>query len=370
MEPNMQEQLESLEAALANPISVAEEPAVNQAAEEAQEAQPQTEETTEGVTEGVTKEPTGEADPFTLSEDGTAVFDLGTEEGEGDAPTEDITSLKEQVKVLLKEREEASATPKLDPRLEKMQRWIDQGKDINQSFWELQSKSYSDAAIKDPNQSLGILKDKLMYLDSLEVDEADYYIKKNFPLLYSGDEDADEDDLKDEQMKLRMEAKQALPKLKQLQEDVLMPQVDNGEAQEAYNKQLNLYRAESSAKLDEIESITFDVGAENPLGFSLKGGAKQQVKAVVTEPENQSTFFQKRYMDEKGVVNYQKFAKDVFVLNNLDGILKSTFQYGGNVTKKSMLQELQGENAGAPLKAPSRQTKNDEAMFAKIGMRT
>lgn len=368
MEPSMQEQLSSLEAALNGSKPVAEEPAVEQAAEEAQEEQPQTEGTTEGVTDQATEEPTEEADPYTLSEDGTAIFELGTEKGEGDTPEEDVTSLKEQIKTLLEEKEKSAETPKLDPRLEKMQRWLDQGKDINQSFWELQSKSYDPAAIKDPQQSLTIMRDKLMYLDSLEADEADYYIKKNFPLLYSKDEDADEDDLKDEEMKLRMEAKQALPKLKQLQEEVLLPQVDNGEAQEAQAKQLNLYRAESSSKLDEIESITFDVGAESPLGFPLKGGAKQQVKAIVTEPENQSTFFQKRYVAEDGKVNYQKFARDVFVLNNLDGILKSTFKYGGSVRAKEMLKELQGENAGAPLKAPNKQGAAKYAGLEKIGI--
>ena len=374
MEANTQEQLESLEKAFANPTAVAEEPAAEQTAEDAQEEQPQIEtpeekpEGTEPVAETPEGEEGAEKDPYTLSEDGTAIFDLGTEEGEGDAPAEDVTSLKEQIKTLLEEKERISATPKLDPRLEKMQRWLDQGKDINQSFWELQSKNYDVSAIKDPQHSLGMLRDKLSYIDGLEADEVDHYIKKNFPLSYSQDEDADPDDLKDEQMDLRVKVREALPKLKKLQEDVLLPEVDNGKAQEEQAKQINLYRAESNSRLDEIESITFDVGAETPLGFPLKGGAKQQVKAIVTEPENQQTFFQKRYEAEDGKVDYQKFARDVFVLNNLDGILKASFKYGGSVRAKEMLKELQGENAGAPLKAPNKQGTARYAGLEKIGL--
>lgn len=362
MDTNLQEQqIAELEATFGEKPAIAEEPA--QAAEEVQEEQPQ-----ESTEEQPQEQPEVEAqeEGFTLKEDGTAVFDLSGEEQPAE-PTEDVNALKEQIKALLEEKEKSQAVPKLDPRLEKMQRWIEQGNDVDRGFWELQSKSYAPDAAKDPKAAVSVLADKMLYIDRLESDEIDYYLKKNFPLTYSGDEDADPDELRDEQFKLRMEARKALPELQQLQEQVLLPQVDNGQSQEEYQKQVSLYRAESSAKLDEIESIDFELSAEHKLSFPFKGGAKQSVKSVVTEPENQMQYFQKRYVQEDGSVNYQKWARETFVLDNLDGILKSFFSYGGSVRAKEMLKELQGENAGAPLKAPKYKPKSAESVFATLG---
>src|SRR5690606_5640299 len=106
---------------------------------------------------------------------------------------------KEQVKALLEEKERLS-TPQLDPRIAKLNEYVKNGGEINASVWELQAKDYSNINVKESKDALSVVKDKLKYIEGLEQDEIDFFLKKNYPITSGHEEDFDEDDKLSESM--------------------------------------------------------------------------------------------------------------------------------------------------------------------------
>lgn len=305
------------------PTNVVEEPVQEEVVEEPQEKQPNTEE--------VAVEPT-------LDDQGRVVVSL-------DDDSEDVVkddAWVEQRAALLAEIESLKNNSKLDPRIQKMNEYVNSGGEITSAFWELQSKDYSKINIKEPSQALTALRDKLQYLDGMDRDEADFYIEKNFPISGGFDSDAEDDEIRAESMKLRMEVKSSLPKLKDYQDKVRLPDVDNNR-REQDEKNLNMYRAHSSSKLDEIKSFDISLDADTTLNIPYTGAAEQFTRSVITEPENQAKFFGNRYRTESGDLDYGRFKRDLYEMENRDKIYAAIYAQGQSAGKKSILSEIQPE---------------------------
>ena len=273
---------------------------------------------------------------------------MGGEEVADEVP---IDNLKAQNKALLEEIENLKNNSNIDPRIAKMNEYVKNGGEINANFWELQNKDYSNIDLKDSKQALSALKDKLKYLDGFESDEIDFHIEKNYPILGGFEDDADDAEIREESMKLRMGMKDALPKLKEYQSKVSMPKVDNNRREQA-EKQLNMYRAHSSSKLDEIKSFDVQLDADTTISIPFTGEGRQFARSIITEPENQAKFFSTRYTTEKGELDYNKWARDLYEMENRDKIHAGIYAQGKSSGKKEILAEVQPEKQ-TTIKKPS-----------------
>lgn len=326
------------------PAPKAEEPNL-----EAKEQVESKEDTPAAESTNESAEPKQEAEPI-VDEDGRIVVSFDDDEDEQTDSKEDITSLKEQVKALLEEKERLSV-PQLDPRIAKLNEYVKNGGEINANIWELQTKDYSNINIKDSKDALSVVKDKLKYIEGLEQDEIDFFLKKNYPIASGYEDDFDEEDKLSENMKLRMEAKTALDPLKEFQDKVMLPDVDHNQSAEM-ERRINLYRAESSARLDEIESFNIELDADIKLKIPFTGAGRNFAKAIITDPNKMGTFFRDRYEGEDGKVDYQRFAEEMYYLENRNRIKDAIYAQGKSVGKKAILEEIQGENIVSKLKTP------------------
>lgn len=341
-----QEQLDSLSLAIKGEPSPQKEVAEKVEVPEKEPEQESKEEVVDTPVEDVETEVKDKVD--------TSVLSIGEESAAEDI---DVDSLRKSIKLLQEENSRLKESPKLDPRIEKLNQIIQNGGDINQSVWELQSKDYENVDIKNPVQALSTLKDKLRYIDGLESDEVDFYVKQNYPILSGAEEEIEEGEEGKEKMKLRLEVKNNLPKLKEFQDSVRIPQVDH-KAQEDARKAVDLYRTEASTRLDEIESFDVQLEPDLPVKLPFLGEGKKFVRSIVIEPENQQKFFTARYLAEDGSVNYKKFAEEMYFIANKDKIINAVYAQGKSAGKKEVVQETIGENVAHKSKRPP-SPKND-----------
>jgi hypothetical protein len=117
------------------------------------------------ISEEATEEVKAEEPKEEVVADDVVTLDFGQKVEPQEVTTETIDAYKERLSTLEAELAKAKETPKLDPRIEKLNDIIRNGGDINQSVWEMQSKDYSDISLQEVENTLSIVKDKLKYLD-------------------------------------------------------------------------------------------------------------------------------------------------------------------------------------------------------------
>lgn len=345
------------------PAAKAEEPKLEAEAteKEVETAESPAAETPAAETPNEEAEQNQESEP-TVDEDGRIVVKFDDDGDEPDNSKEDVASLKEQIKALLEEKEKLS-TPQLDPRIAKLNEYVKNGGEINANVWELQTKDYSNINIKESKDALSVVKDKLKYIEGLEQDEIDFFLKNNYPIASGYEDDFDEEDKLSESMKLRMEAKTALDPLKEFQDKVMLPDVDHNQSAEM-ERRISLYRAESSAKLDEIESFDIELDADTKLKIPFSGAGRNFAKAIITDPAKMSSFWNDRYTNEKGETDFKRFAEEMYYLENRNRIKDAIYAQGKSTGKKAILEEIQGENSTSKLKQPPTGQKKKTGLAA------
>jgi hypothetical protein len=309
------------------------------------------------------------------AEDGAIVVNFDEDGGgEQKQQTEDVEAYKTRVADLEAQIAKLSETPKLDPRIEKLNQIIQNGGDINQSVWEMQSKDYAAVNISDSNSALEVLKDKLKYIDGDDQELVNFYLDKNYPVLRGKktEDDFDSDgefaaQKREEEMVLRKEAKGHLGSLKEFQEKMRLPEAPNHQYQKQQEEALRSYQAEATTKLNEIQQFDVELDAETKLRFPFVGEGKEFAKSIIANPENQSQFFISRYAKD-GKVDYQSFAEDMWFLNNRPKVFNHLFAQGKSAGKKEAIKELQGENAAYKTneKPQKRQVAESDKGFAQM----
>lgn len=325
--------------------------------------------------EAAKEEPKAEEKEDVVSDDGAIVVNFDEDGGEEQKQqTEDVEAYKTRVADLEAQIAKLSETPKLDPRIEKLNQIIQNGGDINQAVWEMQSKDYAALNISDSNSALEVLKDKLKYIDGDDQELVNFYLDKNYPVLRGKktEDDFDSDgefaaQKREEEMVLRKEAKGHLGSLKEFQEKMRLPEAPNHQHQKQQEEALRSYQAEATTKLNEIQQFDVELDAETKLRFPFVGEGKEFAKSIIANPENQSQFFISRYAND-GTVNYQAFAEDMWFLNNRPKVFNHLFAQGKSAGKKEAIKELQGENAAYKTneKPQKRQVAESDKGFAQM----
>jgi hypothetical protein len=321
------------------------------------------------ISEEATEEVKAEEPKEEVVADDVVTLDFGQKVEPQEVTTETIDAYKERLSTLEAELAKAKETPKLDPRIEKLNDIIRNGGDINQSVWEMQSKDYSNISLQEVENTLSIVKDKLKYLDGDDADMVNIYLDDKYPTL-RGKKDADDFDTdeefgaqkKREETLLRKEAKEFVPKLKDFQEGMRLPNAPQHKQQEEYEQAVRAYRTEAITKVSEINSFDVHLTDDLTVRIPITGDAAKYADSIATEPENQAQYFN-RYRNEDGSVNFQKLKVETYRSQNQEQIDKALFDQGRSYGKKEAIQELQGDNGGITRKvAPT--TKKTNSPFS------
>lgn len=249
------------------------------------------------------------------------------------------------IKTLMKELETIKSKPKYaSPVVEKINEYISNGGKLTKEFWELQSKDYSNVDLKNEKSALEVLKDKMKYEEELDDSTIEKILRKEYPILTGRKEEGeyDDDEKDDESVSLIRNAKNALPSLKEIQNKAKLPNVDN-DRKERIEHANNLYRAQSREATKDYQGLIIELDDTLKVRSSPSEKTRQFINSVVTEPKNQGdTFFNSRYINKEGRIDYDKFASEMQLLDEWKDISRKVYQQGlKRGEKKAISRELQ-----------------------------
>jgi hypothetical protein len=277
-----------------------------------------------------------------------AIEDINASEEAGKPKTE--TEQDKIIATLLEENAKLKESPKYaSPIVAKINDYIANGGEINQQFWELQSKDYSSVDTKNSESALNALKDLYKFDEGLDDTTVEKILRKEFPILTGRKEEDeyDEDDKDDELVSLMRKAKNAIPKLQEIQDKAKLPESNERqkEAKEKYEKAIHIYKAQSRQSMNEYEGLTIELDDTLKVRASLTPETRKFVESIVTEPQNQGeAFFIKRYRSENGTIDYNKFASEMQLLSEFPQISRKIFQQGLKRGEKAAIsRELRQE---------------------------
>lgn len=279
---------------------------------------PSEENTTEEATEVVTETTVEATDDFVFG-------------GDPITPEVNATDLQKRLEQLERENNELKErNPFADERVAKINEYVRNGGEINETFWKLQSKNYSD--LKSEDQLLSALKDKYTLVDGFTEVEAQRLIAKNYPNLIDRD-NADPDELTDEVISLKASSKTFLKELSELQSKVLLPNVSKAQLEQRA-AQVEAYRTYASVKVNEIKGFEVPLMDNYTMRINIDKANHDLVKDLVVNPEKQEQFFLDNYSNEKGEIDIKKFAEDEYFRRNRVPLLRAALAKGIELGKK------------------------------------
>lgn len=203
--------------------------------------------------------------------------------------------------------------------------------------------------VTDANQAGEILRANLQfkYKDTLSPQEIDRLYSKQYSLpakpsqtLEQSDEDyaiavSDwENQVKEKQMDMIIEAKMTKPELAKLKSQIVLPDIQKPQVQQEGPSQEELAAMEAGRKayLDAVGSnyqnfkgfnITAKDGdVELPISYSINPDELSASKGQL-ENFNVNEFFEKRWFDQKGVPNITQMQEDLYLLTNRDKVFQT-----------------------------------------------
>jgi hypothetical protein len=257
--------------------------------------------------------------------------------GEPASPQVDYGLLEKRLKQLEEENNSLKQTnPFADERIAKINEYVKNGGEINETFWKLQSKNYSNIDFSNENSLISAIKDKYTLVDGFTDKEAERLIQKNFPNVLDR-ENADPDELIDEVISLKSATKDALPKLQELQKKAALPEVSR-EQVEANQRAVEAYRVHALTTLKDIKSFEIPLSDEYTFKVGVDQNNYERLKDLIANPEKQETYFVDNYRDNEGKVNFKQFAEDEYFRVNRVPILKAAFAKGLERGKAQAIQ--------------------------------
>lgn len=249
--------------------------------------------------------------------------------------------------------------------------------------------------VADATQAGEILRANLQfkYKDTLTPQEIDRLYNKQYSMPskpaqtldqtdeeYAGTVQAWEDQVKERQMDMIIEAKMTKPELSKLRSQIVLPDIQKQVAQQGpTQEELADFEAKRNAYLGAIEN-----GYQNFKGFTVtaKDGEVQMPISYSVSPEevtaskqtlsdfNVNEFFGSRWFDDKGTPNVTLMQEDLYLLANREKIFnkiatEAFTQMKAHLIKTQNNINLKGVNPTLGPTQPSQQApKNDSQLVA------
>jgi hypothetical protein len=161
---------------------------------------------------------------------------------------------------------------------------------------------------------------------------------------------------------LKKEAIRAKNEIGQFKEHYKSPISDIANAkqiEEQTKAQKDSFYNEVVEDMKGIEGVTFDIDDKGTeFTYAINDENRPKPEEYVNQLEN---FFQ-QYVDETGNWNYDQLNTDMFILNNIDSIIKSVANHYKGQGTEEVVQELKNPSYGGQDAAP---TGNDEPTMAQ-----
>lgn len=200
-------------------------------------------------------------------------------------------------------------------------------------------------------------------------EEASKLFERRFSKQYSLDaENDDPDDVEVSKLELKKDAKDALKKLTDIQNQLKAPKVEqvqdqSAEKAEAEEKQRNYVAQVDEAFKDQSgEDLEIAVSDKSDENFTFKFDNMAQVKEYALDANK----FFSRYVDNKGVVAWDKYKTEMGVLANLEAYTKALINHGrtlGRIDSDAKLKNPSATTKAVPM--PKAQVKTEGQQLAE-----
>lgn len=248
--------------------------------------------------------------------------------------------------------QENKSTEFANEQLEVLNRYVKDGGNI-EDFLKTQV-DYSKMSEMD------VIKAEMKLADpDLSDSDMDFLINKEYQL----DEDEyDEDDVRLSKIKLRKNARKAKASLKEWQDNYVIPENNNSIKpeqqaeennqinQEASRKETERWGREVSESASKMETIDFEINENgDKFSFALSDNDRQN---MVKNTSDLSKFWSK-FMNGDGTENVDKLNKTMFIVDNFDKIIRTSFSKAKSEGKDSILKDIKNPNYSADSKVDS-----------------
>jgi hypothetical protein len=335
---SLQEELSSLtqpteEKEVEQPTQEPQEPQVEQQEEAPQEAQPE-----------VTPEPTPEPEIDYSNYISPEVFE---------------EKLKERLS-------KSDPLEGVSDRIRKMIEFEKAGGQIDETFLKYQTRDFNAVDTKQVDQSISVLKEAFSLGNpGMDEESLNHVFKMKYPALFNKDLDMDDaEDLEmynNQKMSARIDADQALRKLKAYQEQVLLPPQNQptGPSEEEVKR----YITEAENHLKDFGGVSINFGKDADFTFeATPENTKDSTQTIMNAGEN---FFQ-RYITNDGV-DFEKMNLDMFVINNWEDMAKAIWDLSAQTREKEVISESLTNQNLDPHRSETPGSKSDrEKMIESI----
>ncbi len=223
-------------------------------------------------------------------------------------------------------------TPTYSERAKKLIELDNAGIDINETVVKYSNADFDSVDLTDAGNAIDVLEQVLKDVDGFSQEQVDFLIQKDYGLLFKEIDEDNYDEVTKHQeqiMSAQIEAKRALPKLKDFQQKVMLPpkqeiKVDNkptAEQIEAQRQQMESYTANASKALNDFKSLDFNLGEDVNISLAATQENMGDVTSLVLDPMKQQSYFADNYLKE-GEIDFQSLIRDRWIVKNFDTIVK------------------------------------------------
>ena len=210
--------------------------------------------------------------------------------------------------------------------LQKLHELDKQGIQVTPENAGILTSDYSQVDLSDKDNALDIVK-RSYKMEDFSAREVDRLVRKKFPALF--DEDAEQDDIDDALIDLKIEAKQAVGKFQEVQSKIKTEGSQNRfytidqakelilkQSQEESEKTSNAFRAKATEITKDLSTVSYDVGDGVKIEVDVTDVKDQIIANIESIRNNPNGFFD---TDVNG--NYTSFKDDVALQDAVDRVV-------------------------------------------------
>lgn len=280
---------------------------------------------------------------------------------------------KEKYEAQIKElTEKAENKPELkfaNERIKKLNDLAEGGVDIDsEEFWKMQALDLGKFNTSNVSDGVELLKLELKASNPDLTDaQVDRLVQRKYKPLFDETFDKEDEEYKDAELDLTIDAKKAQTTLQKLKDEISLPKVDLSKRQEDEEREEEEKRQRASEfnnmikeDVSEYSEQNFKVG-DVELKFTVDDTSKKMVEAAIV---NSQTFFEDNYISEDGEFDLNGLKEDMLLLANKAKIFKMFHDQGLSAGKESVVDDLENTSEVA---APSKPTKTTKSFKEQIG---
>ena len=247
---------------------------------------------------------------------------------------------------------EEGETPYTNEKLNNIQEFMDRtGRSVDEYLY-MESLNFDEMSNED------IMKEQISRENpELSQEDIDFVFKRNYPGI--GDEDAEGDEVRESQIELKSDASKLRQQFieekdnfmsgninEEAAETVSAEQTQNqGYTQKEMDEYRNNWTNEMSQETDNLEGIRFTI---NDKGDNFVYNIPEADKVNMKKSNSNLDNFFNRYVDNKGNWNYDKLNTEMYVINNMDKVVKAIANQFSSQGREEVVKSIKNPSYEQP----------------------